>query len=571
LHVNVTYLGAGALVGCHQCMNKGMYFSFMRRITYGGFGRWLPPDHRLRRLGDGNPPDLRTSQLTVEHAKDCRKANRKQTGVCGYSPLLRLAVLYDYDLHRDNPTDICHVFKEVLKKLFQMMKGKRSAKDKDAKDKEKQDEDEDQNLSQSSRQDDHTDEEEQDEKHDGQRKRARRDHKHISRKSVVAKESFWQLNIESQNAVDNNFHTISVQAGRDHGARPFQYTGSMSFNDWHTLIRGTGQVLLCDALPAQQFQVIKNLLMHLQQFLRFSISQQEIGILSVSLIEHLVAFEEIVPETEHAMIVHVLVHYPAVLARFGPSYYYWMYAFERFLSFMARVCHDRAKPEQNMCKAYQQNMGIRCLTAMHAEALRKLFQSSNLGIYLERRLQIQLFEQTAVSGTKFPRRSTNQSTKKVSLTDQTRNKIECDLQENGAQYLVGQVAWRFAGSVKIGGHRRNSKAKKKKTFFAVQQCPLREHLCNSKNIKLFGRFCHFISIEVRESPNAEPKWLNIAKVQLFRPFKTAAFTLPIVRMDSVFPICYIKADACTIGLVVSIYKSPETSRPEDFVVLEVNA
>jgi hypothetical protein len=549
-------------------MNKGTYFSFMRRVTYGGFRRWLPPNHSLRRIEDGAPPDLRTSQQTIELAKDCRKVNRKNTGVCGYSPLLRLTALYDYDLHRDNPTDICHVFKEVLKKLFKMMKGKRSAKET-----HKQDVEEEQTSSQSSRQDDSTDEEEQDEKNDGPRKRPRRDNPtvNVNRRTVVAKESEWQLTTELQNDVDATYHAISLTAGRDHGARPFQYSGSMTFNDWHTIIRGTGQVLLYDALPPKQYHVIKNLLMHLQQFVRFSISQQEIGNLSLSLIEHLVAFEDIVPETEHAMIVHVLVHYPAVLARFGPSFYYWMYGFERFLSFMARVCHDRAKPEQNMCKAYQQNMGIRCLTAMHAKALSTVFQSSNLGMYLQTRLQLQLVEQTTLSGTKFPRRSTNQSTKKVSLTVQTRESIQSALRENGARYLVGKVAWQFSGSVKIGGHRRQTKDKKKLMFFAVQPCPLRARLCNSEKIKLFGRFCQFLSIEVRESLNAEPKWLNVAEVELFKPYETLAFTLPIVRMDCVYPIRYIIADACIIGLVVTIHKSPEKCRPEDCVVLEVNA
>ena len=48
------------------------------------------------------------------------------------------------------------------------------------------------------------------------------------------------------------------------------------------------------------------------------------------LIKTLCVFEQLVPSTNHLMVVHLLIEIFKDVKYFGPSYYYWMYMFGTF-------------------------------------------------------------------------------------------------------------------------------------------------------------------------------------------------------------------------------------------------
>lgn len=97
-----------AYLGCMKCMNVGVYESGIRRMTYPGFRRWLPPDHADRTDARFGSPELRpaprqrTHKDTVVLAAVVEQARLNgvaagsshdptaNSGVIGLTPLARL-------------------------------------------------------------------------------------------------------------------------------------------------------------------------------------------------------------------------------------------------------------------------------------------------------------------------------------------------------------------------------------------------------------------------------------------------------------------------------------------------
>ena len=78
-----------------------------------------------------------------------------------------------------------------------------------------------------------------------------------------------------------------------------------------------------------------------------------------TIIRTLCDYEKTFPITEHAVIIHLLIHIYESILRFGPAYTFWMYTFERFVGSLSRNVKDRAHPEVNLINKHILRLSVR--------------------------------------------------------------------------------------------------------------------------------------------------------------------------------------------------------------------
>ena len=87
------------------------------------------------------------------------------------------------------------------------------------------------------------------------------------------------------------------------------------------------------------------------------------------MVKALYEFEYTFPQTEHAIVFHLLFEIFFSVKRLGPTFTYWMYPFERAVGAFSRKLHDRAQPEANLMTILATETALERIAARFPEDL----------------------------------------------------------------------------------------------------------------------------------------------------------------------------------------------------------
>jgi hypothetical protein len=114
------------------------------------------------------------------------------------------------------------------------------------------------------------------------------------------------------------------------------------------MVKYLGRYCLRGAVDQDVYDVVTELFDVMRDLLKNDITISEIPAIRVRAIEALVEFEDVIPKTEHAMIVHLLLHICDMMERWGPVRSVWMFPYERFIGFLSRCIKNRRYPEASL-------------------------------------------------------------------------------------------------------------------------------------------------------------------------------------------------------------------------------
>jgi hypothetical protein len=482
-------------------------------------------------------PAMRNSYATGMFGSDTEEY-LKTSGVTGVTPLLRLRQLYGYCVHKNNPSDVCHMNKVVLSKLCQMMKGKRTPAGVQAIHPNRQTDPVVMRVYEEDKQ---------------------------QRLSIIETQRNWYLTEAKRKEIEHACKNVPGPSNFvRRNARMFQWTGSMKFSDWHALIRGPGKVVFYNTLPKAEYELLCELFDIFNRFMAYEISVDEARGLRVRTFEMLSMFEKIAPTTEFAVMVHLIVHYPDTIALWGPTFYYWMYAFERYMSTLASNCKNRSTPAISICNTYAHSVSAKCVGMLFKAEIDAATAFSADGLRIRDGVLSHDTKARARDLVHFPKLQRDRHINVLYLVPSQVDAIFLDVGrvcsiDNKA--MIMNKTWKVTAGVRIGGVLRGTRDRgtvkgDNRSGFELPCGELRDSLGAAQ---VFGAIEYFVSIKVRNSGGGAVRTVHLAKISLFQSYAHDArdIKMDTVKIDNVRKVCYVPADTKHIGKLVLFAPSPE--------------
>jgi chemotaxis protein histidine kinase CheA len=142
---------------------------------------------------------------------------------------------------------------------------------------------------------------------------------------------------------------------------PFQKSGEMTAHHWLNFAKCHGPVLLRAHFHSREDErtmvTLRSMLDLLSLCLRSNVTA-EVKV-ETARVQAMVAahFEEDWPETEHAIVMHLLIfHMAATIRKWGPARGYWCFPFERMIGKLSSSIKNRRYPEINLIYRYMLNL-----------------------------------------------------------------------------------------------------------------------------------------------------------------------------------------------------------------------
>jgi hypothetical protein len=143
------------------------------------------------------------------------------------------------------------------------------------------------------------------------------------------------------------------------GSLPFKWTGGFSIHDcqvwWTTEIC---MYVLYPFISAAWYNGILTLHELYSKTCDSSVDVDDFKKCRPGLVRGLVDLEKIMPVISIGILFHEMLHIFDFCMWAGPAYTYWMYIFERLVSFMSRQIHDKARPERNLANNLAKRIGL---------------------------------------------------------------------------------------------------------------------------------------------------------------------------------------------------------------------
>jgi hypothetical protein len=145
----------------------------------------------------------------------------------------------------------------------------------------------------------------------------------------------------------------------------------MIIHDWHVFwCGGVAQFVLSPPVVAPAaYEVVCGLCDVMKMLTTAHVNVNDLNDFFVRMVETLCHFEKTFPQTEHAIVFHLLVEIYEYVKDLGPSYTMWMYVFERYIGTLTRKIHMRQKPEMNLLAVHGIDMALDRVFAAHGDRM----------------------------------------------------------------------------------------------------------------------------------------------------------------------------------------------------------
>src|SRR3954470_527323 len=127
---------------------------------------------------------------------------------------------------------------------------------------------------------------------------------------------------------------------------------NLKFHDCHVIMTQLLPVALRGLLPENVRVPIVKLCAFLNAISQKVINPLTLQNLQKDVVQCLVSFELVFPPSFFNIMTHVLVHIVEEIKILGPVFLHNMFPFERFMGFLKKYVHNRARPEGSISKGY---------------------------------------------------------------------------------------------------------------------------------------------------------------------------------------------------------------------------
>ncbi|XP_066913307.1 uncharacterized protein [Clytia hemisphaerica] len=322
--------GQGALRACMWCKNEGKRISDLNKVVYHGSRKFLPEDHVLREskgYPGGKPENSepgvaysKEEQISLRQQwedkpnKSQRSKFAKENGVKGNYSFMKLPY---HDFSRDVQPDGMHTIRRAVMNVIQYISRQVQASSIDqvtAAEKELRG------------------------------KKLKKDHTRVlsSEETTLGNSRVDLVNFPPEyTGYKGSVYTNANKVLKNHHGWQ-EYTVN---NVWIFTLR--------NSLSQRQRRTLFYFFASLSNLFMKKFNEEMLKSVEVHLHQSVALMERDFPAVILNFTTHVLNHFANSMRRFGPLYSSWMYAFERFNSWITRRCNNKAHMESSVMDTYQ--------------------------------------------------------------------------------------------------------------------------------------------------------------------------------------------------------------------------
>jgi hypothetical protein len=192
-------------------------------------------------------------------------------------------------------------------------------------------------------------------------------------KSEVARHQMWKVSKAKQRMIDNRFKSLQLPSSWHVSAThlPMQRTGTLKCREWQTVMDSLVEYLFYEAWTGEEKEVFFEFVKLLCDTMSSLIAKKQnvtdiYGFHFRQVVDVLVEYERLIPQTEHAWIVLQFVKLAIDVGAWGNGTQISMLSTERDMGKMVRIVHSKKHPEASIARYYRQSVGSRTLVRMIA-------------------------------------------------------------------------------------------------------------------------------------------------------------------------------------------------------------
>ena len=362
-------IGSGGFFGCHWCFVRGETCKHLDKVVYLHNRSFLEKYdplrdddvHFVKKESDhSEKPQLRTSQSEVAYRKAYEQAKNKTqaaaiasaTGCKASYPLSRLP---DHNRLEESLPDACHVIKDVVQNVMNLVSGRKVDLTKIANAESKMNRMHIINNTSDSETAKRLETGTESLKSTSDGLPAKR------RRTLSKSRSSDSINCLPFVLTKNELHTADERAQNirvpvGFGLKPSPFIGTsgcLKSHDWKQLAsEGVLKYCLKDLLSKQCRETLFNFLDSVAELCKEEHKIEDIDSLEIKLNKSLAFIERDFPISLQNITTHVLHHIPDGIRKYGPIYGTWMYVFERFNSWICKRCLNMRYPEATASETF---------------------------------------------------------------------------------------------------------------------------------------------------------------------------------------------------------------------------
>ena len=369
--------GSGGISGCHWCHQRGVYCSHLHKTVYLGNRAYLEMSDILRQdttgfvdkqVDNNKKPKPRTTESEKDYREAFEKAKNKSqanfiassTGCKGKYPLMSLL---DHDRTSECCPDACHTVKDVTQNIVTFISGKNvnnnnivAAEKNYGRFLEFIDSESSENTDAAYRSKAVSVSKPKKRK-TASLKRGHIDSTQTSSEglTMTSKKQFpYELSPTEIKAADARACNVRVPLGFGFNPSPFfSKPTSMKSHDWKQVAsQGILKYCLRGMLGENQRHTLFLLLDSIQEICNEIQRLDDLDEIEARLNRALALLERDYPVVLQNITTHILHHVIDGIRRFGPIYGTWMFAFERFNSWICKRALNMSHPENTAIETY---------------------------------------------------------------------------------------------------------------------------------------------------------------------------------------------------------------------------
>lgn len=367
--------GSGGISGCHWCHQRGVYCSHLHKTVYLGNRAYLEMSDVLRKdttgfvdkqVDNSKKPKPRTAESEKDYREAFEKAKNKSqanfiassTGCKGTYPLMSLL---DHDRTSECCPDACHTVKDVTQNIVAFISGK-SSNNTNINAAEKNygrflefiDSENTDNIYKSKA----SSVSKPKKRKTASLKKGHGDSVQDSGERLPMQQSQkqfpYQLSPTEIKAADERACNVQVPLGFGFNPSPFfSKPTRMKSHDWKQVAsQGILKYCLRGMLGENQRNTLFLLLDSIQEICSEIQRLDDLDEIEVRLNRALALLERDYPVVLQNITTHILHHVIDGIRKFGPIYGTWMFAFERFNSWICKRALNMSRPENTAIETY---------------------------------------------------------------------------------------------------------------------------------------------------------------------------------------------------------------------------
>ena len=205
-------------------------------------------------------------------------------------------------------------------------------------------------------------------------------------RQVVEEMKLWEINETTKRKLDERSRSLGGQSGWVRSNIEIGTKASLlNSHDWMTILQSAGHYVLQGVLGEDTAisRAIAGLLDSCNKCINItspaeSENRSEIDLVKQGMIEALCEIENVIPKTELSIVLHILVHCPDSIYRWGSLRNGWSFFGERLVGWVIRHIHNRDLAAENIVTALVRRLFVFAMPVTAVTTLKKKLQEHGI-------------------------------------------------------------------------------------------------------------------------------------------------------------------------------------------------